>query len=178
MGLEIVELVIAVEELFDIAIPDEVAAGLLTPRHVMDYVSTRVPTAPPDRCLTQHTFYKVRRGLRATVGAGTAVTPATRLDTVAAEHTWPAVWSTVREAAGTSGWPETTPWPGWLRDGPVDLRALVLHIVTHLPQPDPARGESWTRERIELALREVVYQTVGRRGFSLDDEFVGDLGLD
>lgn len=178
MGLDIVELVMACEEHFGIEIPDRIAAGLLTPRHVVDYVSTRVPMAAADRCLTQHTFYRVRRGLRATVGSGTVVEPATRLDTLATRNTWPAVWSDVRDSAGILGWPASVPRRGWLRDGPADVWELVVHVAAHLPKPDLARGECWTRERIELGVRLAVDDTVGLRGFSLDDEFVADLGLD
>ena len=38
MGLDTVELVMAFEEDFHVLIPDEVAATLLTPRHVIDFV--------------------------------------------------------------------------------------------------------------------------------------------
>ena len=36
MGLELVELVIRIEEKFEVSIPDEAAAVMTTPRHVID----------------------------------------------------------------------------------------------------------------------------------------------
>jgi hypothetical protein len=38
MGLDTVELVMAFEERFGVSIPDAVAAELVTPRHVIDYL--------------------------------------------------------------------------------------------------------------------------------------------
>jgi hypothetical protein len=38
MGLDTVELVMAFEERFGVSVPDTVAAELVTPRHVIDYL--------------------------------------------------------------------------------------------------------------------------------------------
>ncbi|HEX8250709.1 MAG TPA: hypothetical protein VF599_21220 [Pyrinomonadaceae bacterium] len=41
MGLDIVETMMRIEEEFEVAIPNEVAATLSTPREVIDYLMTR-----------------------------------------------------------------------------------------------------------------------------------------
>jgi acyl carrier protein len=47
MGLDLVEFVMAVEERFDIEIPDEEASRLLTPRMVMDCVERHEASRHP-----------------------------------------------------------------------------------------------------------------------------------
>lgn len=62
MGLEIVELVIRFEEAFGIAISDEVATRMTTPREVADYIETKVAVADGSACLSQQAFYFLRGG--------------------------------------------------------------------------------------------------------------------
>ena len=52
MGLDIVELMIAVEGSFDIDIPNEDAARLETPQLLVDYLASRLPTSesPDTHC--------------------------------------------------------------------------------------------------------------------------------
>ncbi len=178
MGLESVELVMAFEEAFEIDIPDAVASGMITPRQTIDYVASRLATVPAGRCLTQQIFYRLRRGLRAESGAGHAFRPATKVREIAEKREWPGLWTRVREAAGAPGWPDRIPRKGWLIDGPETLRELTVHIAMHLPSPDVGRGESWTRERIELTVRRTVWDSLRVKGFALDDQYVRDMGVD
>jgi hypothetical protein len=41
MGLDLVEMVVRIEEEFEVRIPDEVAETLLTPRNVVDFLMTQ-----------------------------------------------------------------------------------------------------------------------------------------
>lgn len=63
MGLDGVELVMAVEEEFDISIDDAAAGKLLTPRLLTDYVLSKVTTTTTDVCLTQRAFNLLRKSL-------------------------------------------------------------------------------------------------------------------
>jgi hypothetical protein len=63
MGLDIVEFVMSVEERFGIAIPDEDASNLVTPRKVVDYVMSKVTCGEDRGCLSQREFYRLRRAL-------------------------------------------------------------------------------------------------------------------
>jgi hypothetical protein len=178
MGLDGVELVMAFEEAFGVAIPDEVASEMITPRQTIDYVASRLGAAPAGRCLTQQVFYRLRRGLRPECPAGLDLRPATGVREIAGRRGWPALWARVREAAGAPDWPERIPWKGWLAEGPETLRELTVHVAMHLPTPDTALGESWTRERVELTVRRSVWETVLVKGFALDDQYVRDMGID
>jgi hypothetical protein len=179
MGMDSVELVIGFEAAFGIAIPDEEAARMRTPRRVLDFAAARVPTVRADRCLTQRTFYALRRAIRARVDAVAELAPATPLRAVEADrNAWPVVWTRIRIAAGELGWPQSVPWHGHWSGGPATLGELARHVAAHVARGAPARGEPWTREGLELTLREVVWDVVSVRDFALDDDFVRDLRID
>jgi hypothetical protein len=174
MGLDTVELVMGFEEAFGIAIVDEDAARLRTPRMVLDYVAARVAVVPADGCATQRTFYALRRGLRAAGAADGPLRPGTPLRALTDRAAWPGLWTRVRAEAAEPEWPASVPWSGFWSDGPATLGQLARHVATR----PPAAGQPWTREQMELALRHVVDDVTGVREFSLDDEFVRDMKLD
>lgn len=62
MGLDGVELMLSVEEEFEIDIDDADAANLLTPRMLADYVVSRLRTlgGASGRCRSQCAFYRIR----------------------------------------------------------------------------------------------------------------------
>jgi acyl carrier protein len=61
MGLDTVELVIAIEDEFGIHIDNEDAASLTTPGEVTDFVLTRVRMLPEDNYLVKRGFYEIRK---------------------------------------------------------------------------------------------------------------------
>src|SRR5688572_20344208 len=78
MGLELVELVMETEETFDLSIPDEDAGRIRTPREMTDYVIARLRFPQEGGCLTQKTFYRVRRAAVSCLAVPrSAVKPAT-----------------------------------------------------------------------------------------------------
>jgi hypothetical protein len=179
MGMDSVELVMGFEEAFGIAIPDEEAARMRTPRRVLDFAAARVPTVRAVRGLTQRTFYALRRAVRAQLDAAARLAPATPLRTLAPDRdAWPVVWTRIRIAAGEPEWPESVPWHGRWSGGPATLGELARHVAAQVVRGAAARGEPWTREGLELTLREVVWDVVGVRDFALDDDFVHDLRID
>jgi hypothetical protein len=175
MGLDGVELVMAFEEAFGIGIPDEDAARLETPRHVMEYVAARLSIAPSTGCKTQRSFYALRRGLRAAGITGVELRPGTPLRTLADRTSWPVLWTRARIRADRPEWPEQMPWEGFWRDGPRTLADLARRVSV---VPPPHRREPWTREQIEFMVREVVRDTAGVGDFDLDHRFVRDMGID
>lgn len=170
MGLDTVELVMGFEDAFGMMIPDEDAARLRTPRMVMDYVAARLPVEAAGHCVTQRTFCRLRRGIRANAATVVQVRPATPLRALADRRGWPALWMRIRASAGEAGWPD--------RDGRETAGELATWIAMRLPGPDRARGGAWTREAIEFTLRRVVRDTVVIERFALDDDFVRDMRLD
>lgn len=63
MGLDGVELIIAIEEEFGIDIADSEAEKLFTAGDIFELLKTKVARSDPGVCLTQQTFYKLRRAL-------------------------------------------------------------------------------------------------------------------
>src|SRR5262245_14523910 len=168
----------ATEETFGIAIPDEVAERLLTPRDLVDYVASQVPTIPSPECATQRLFYRLRRGFRAQIPAlARRFDPDTPLREIIDKDQWPRLWSAVRRSVGEPTWPETVPWPGLLRDGPRTVRQLIWHLLAALPRPRIEAGEAWTRQRIEGEVRRIVGEQLGVQDYRLDARFIEDLGL-
>jgi hypothetical protein len=178
MGLDSVELVMGFEAAFGIVIPDAIATGMITPRHTIDYVALSLGTSPVARCLTQQVFHRLRCGLRSVLAKDVTLRSTTALDEIASKRDWPRIWSRIREIAGDPNWPERVPWKGWLIEGPETFRELTVYVAMLLPPPDLIRGESWTRERIELVVRRVVWDTIRVQGFKLDDQYVRDMGVD
>jgi len=63
MGLDAVEIVLAVEDAFDIHIEDAEAEKLLTPRRLIDFIQTKVSSTTTTFCLTQRAFNLLRKAL-------------------------------------------------------------------------------------------------------------------
>ena len=176
MGLEGLELVLATEETFAIAIPDAVAAAIQTPAELIEFIAANVPIATSRECLTQQLFYRLRRGFRSQVPlmAGRFDLD-TELAGILHKNQWHDAWLAIRAASGDSSWPESVPWPGFFRDGPKTVRQLLWHLVATLPRP--SQGESWSRVRIEAEVRRIVAEVLGKKDFDLSAKFIGELGV-
>jgi|ERR1043166_2818332 acyl carrier protein len=176
MGLEGVELVVAIEETFAIDISDAAAAAMLTPADVIEFIVAHVPTSTPVDCLTQQTFFRLRKGFRRTLSKPIGKFD---LDTELADwfhkDQWPEAWRGIRAAATDHCWPESIPWPGFLRDGPRTVRQLIWHLVASLPKP--ATGEPWSQVKIEAEVRRIIYEILAKKDFELSAKFIGDLGV-
>lgn len=63
MGLDVVELIMRVEETFEIEIGDEEASELITVGQLYTCILGKLGLSPSDRCLSSVAFYRVRRAL-------------------------------------------------------------------------------------------------------------------
>lgn len=63
MGLEFVEMILAVEDTFGFSIPDEDAAGLDTVGKLYEYILAHRFRGYQEDCLSSITFYKLRRAM-------------------------------------------------------------------------------------------------------------------
>jgi hypothetical protein len=68
MGLDLVEYVIAIEDAFEISIPDADAAELDTPGKLVDYLCARLGEARDGAPLIQTVFYRLRAALATELG--------------------------------------------------------------------------------------------------------------
>ena len=84
MGLDTVELVMEIEEAFDISIPEDRASRMLTVGDVYDFIIEKTAESTPtsSTCLTAMAFYELRRQLRSLGLAESGFRPKTRLDQV------------------------------------------------------------------------------------------------
>jgi acyl carrier protein len=80
MGLDAVEIVMAIEDAFDISIENSEAEKILTPRQLIDLVQSKVLVATSRVCLTQRAFNLLRKSLlRNGQWKRADIAPATRL---------------------------------------------------------------------------------------------------
>jgi len=82
MGLDTVELVMEIEEAFDISIPDDRASTMLTVGDVYEFIleKTADSTLKSSTCLTAAAFYDLRRHLRSLGLTHLPIRPKTELD--------------------------------------------------------------------------------------------------
>lgn len=139
MGLETVELVIRFEEAFDVTIPDEVAAGMTTPRAVTDYIVTQVTTAERSACLSQQAFYFLRRSFSNRLQLPrSAFHPGVRLQTLFPKEMRKNVWGQLQTEMGPHALPDLAR-PLWLfyalSTGVVLLALCISYSTPHLSLP-------------------------------------------
>jgi len=186
VGLDAVEYISAIEESFNVAIPDAEAARMVTPRHVVDYLTMQVPVATDGPCLSQRAFYRLHAALREQSRGDPLplITPDTALDAIVPRRARAQAWQRVRDQLGAAkfpGPPTPADWfsrLAWWR--PRRVRDVVRHVVAYAPRA--VLGEhGWTRPQIAgvvTALCEEEFGVDMRRRFTLDSEFVRDMGVD
>lgn len=77
MGLDTVELVMAIEDSFDVQIPDEQAEKIRTVGDAYEFIiaAKQANQTPRDVCLSAATFYRIRRSLCPLINVGFPRTP-------------------------------------------------------------------------------------------------------
>jgi hypothetical protein len=182
MGMDTVELVMAIEEEFGIDIPNQEAETLTTVGEMYDYLRLILGTKSPAHCMSQRLFYKVRRALIENYGVPRqSITVDSMLKDIVPEselkQSWPylEVFSQLTFPRLDPGW-----WPiaSRLRFDQVTLRELiatmlVLNAEKLLIEPD-------TDEGIWVRMCKVI---VTEFNFNADEirpgaSFTKDLGLD
>ena len=107
MGLDGVELVMAVEEKFGISITDEEATKALTVGDLKRLVTAKLDVAPADGCLTQRAFHLVRKNAMTEFGIlRRNLRPDTTLKTVVPQSTRRKSWRNFQDALGVAELPE------------------------------------------------------------------------
>ncbi|MDY7095190.1 MAG: hypothetical protein SX243_19610 [Acidobacteriota bacterium] len=123
MGLDIVELLLNVEETFDLHLPNEDAQHLDTPRKLIDYLEARLLTQDTGPCLSQRAFYRLRRGIEQVQNIPTrSVTPSTTLESLFPVRERRQAWKALQKALGL-------PLPSLHRSTRVVVEGWVLAIA-------------------------------------------------
>ena len=106
MGLDSVELVIAFEEAFSVAIEDAVAEKMRTPRDVIDFIARHRGSGTKKLCLTRRAFHRIRERMMAVGIARIAIRPDASLTRLFPENTRRSMWVQARGDISRSQWPE------------------------------------------------------------------------
>ena len=144
MGLDVVEIVLEIEEAFDISIPDEVAEKIQTVGQLYDYVVEQTRGRPhrsadeaPDRtdvCLTAATFYLVRRELCAKLGLDRRqVRPRTPLEDLFPQAARRRDWAELEHKLNLK-------FPALVRPRPLIFWAIALCLAMAAIANSPRRG--------------------------------------
>ena len=94
MGLDIVELVMEVEDSFDVKISNDQAQEVETVGDLFEIVKSQIALAPAGKCLSASTFYDIREGLDA-IGISDRFGPSTRLDEIIPSQNRRSLWSSL-----------------------------------------------------------------------------------
>lgn len=114
MGLEGVELVIAMEDAFGVSISDEEAENITTPEEAIILISNKVQTSEDDLCLNQRAFNYIRKILvdEFSVPRRNVVTESDLSKLVVMERQRE-FWDRTKEMSGAHKWPGLSR-PAWI----------------------------------------------------------------
>ena len=98
MGLDAVELVMEVEDAFEIEIPSDLAVHLLTVGDLFEYVKSQAQKGPVGTCLTAATFYRLRNAIEAS-GIETRFGPSSPLGEVFPKQNRRKLWAAIAKNA-------------------------------------------------------------------------------
>jgi hypothetical protein len=114
MGLDVLELVMEVEESFDVVLPDAELGRVDTVGDLYHFVLRQRGVRAARPCLSSVAFYRVRRALMEGTGAARrGVRPRTRLEELLPVENRHALWERFRRASGPLR-PHGLAHPGWI----------------------------------------------------------------
>ena len=97
MSLDTVELVISIEERFDISIPDAEAAQLYTIQDIANWVYSNIPANPTAKCKSQLLFYALRKYFQDQFGIDkNAFVPQCTIRDLLVNHNLKAAWRDIQ----------------------------------------------------------------------------------
>ena len=178
MGLDGVELVLAIEEAFGIAIPDAVAAEMITPAMMISYVQEAVGSRPDHKaCISLRAFHRVRASLMKCTGAGRSdVTLKTPINKLFSGEKRTQHWQEFQAHSSLASLPNLGFGTGWLFS-PRSVNDLVSIAISAI-SAEIREERSWTNEEVRQLVRLTICDQLGIKKFKDTDEFVRDLGVD
>jgi len=178
MGLDIVEFVISVEDAFGIAIPNQVAQNLVTPRAVADYVQSRLAAGNDEVCHSQRAFYMLRAAAVQSLEVPRGrVTPNSKWRALLPGGAFSKKWKRLGKVVGVSDWPASS-IPGYTPPPSRTVGATAEYLAQRFPALVKGHGSAWSRREIETVLAGLIQHVLGIASFGWDDRFVEDLRLD
>ena len=177
MGLDLIEFTLAVEDSFQLSIPDADAAVIYTPGQLVDYLMTRLPQSSTSGCVEQAAFYALRGASMRVLGyPRAAIGPETRWAEILPRRARRRHWRLLQHATGTSKWPGLTPW-GTLPKRLSTIGGTARYLATYTPGAFKGLDKRWTRTEVEKVISGLMTEQLGITTFEWDHRFVQDLGL-
>lgn len=181
MGLDIVEFIVAVEDAFELVIPNAVAERLTTPRRLIDYLTACLPPALDDTCLSQRAFYNLRDALHRRLGLRhEAWRPSTSLFHILPESDRDQLWRQIGYDMRARHWPRVGK-PGWFERPTAPRLSHLGEVASFLAERASSSlkraGEGWTRNQVAGVIRRLLWSELRIDEYSEDDRFVQDLGV-
>lgn len=178
MGLDTVEFVLAVEEAFQIAIPDEEVQKMLTPRNVVDYVFARLSGTADRLCLEQRAFYRLRRAtMRVFETPRSAVTASTPWQKILPGRSRRHNWRLLHQTAGTPQWPRLGLW-GKIPHDVETVGGTARYLAVEATAALKGITAGWTRQQVEETVARLMKECLGITDFGWDQHFARDLRVD
>jgi len=129
MGLDAVELVMAVEQRFGITLDDESALSCTTPGDLVNCVFSKLETEGATGRLSAHAFYALRRELVRTFGfERRRIAPDTPLENLWSPNQRRWAWHRLGVALQSKTWIQLE-HPAWLQAVMIGLSILTLFLV-------------------------------------------------
>ncbi|MBI5381895.1 MAG: hypothetical protein HZA31_08345 [Opitutae bacterium] len=176
MGLDSVELILAWEESFGITISDAEAATMFTTRLVTESVYAKIRSDQPEDqgCLSLRAFFRLRKAFAEEGISRQEVRPDAKVADFVPRPRRREILGAVSERAGL-GPLKRVPFAlqftfGRVRDMVSDA-VIGKHEMLRLP------GHGWSQAQVREVVRAVLFTQQALRGFSDDDKFVEDLGI-
>ncbi|MFO1440244.1 MAG: acyl carrier protein [Verrucomicrobiaceae bacterium] len=186
MGLDAVELVMAFEETFQVSISDAEAEKLMTPRHVVDLIVSKLglQDGPQSLSWSDQFTARLREALLIQGVTDDLITPDQPLEAIfPIRATRREDWQHLKECLQASRWPRLR-WFGLSADFPPALPTL-RHLAEwlaweSLPQLTPEKLRSLTRGDVSYLVKGIILNQLGLPESEYDEgkTFVGELGVD
>jgi acyl carrier protein len=114
MGMDLVEIVVRVEDAFGIQISDAEATRITTTRELADFVATKVPLSDEPSCLSQQSFYFLRKRFSQHLSfSPSSFYPNAWLEGFVPKENRRIVWATLQAETGANTLPDLAR-PIWL----------------------------------------------------------------
>ena len=175
MGLDSVEIVIQLEQTFDVQIFDREAENLTTPRETMELIGLKLGVSDAfSPCPGLRAFRLVRHGIREAAGdPDLRVRGSDRVGDFYRRGQKKEFWMRFSQATGLSGFRP----PSLLWRTP-RVREIVESVCARHLHQLKRQDEPWTEGWIRFGVRAVVKDVVGLSGFSDNHRFIEDMGID
>ncbi len=175
-GLSVVELVMEIEQVFHLTIPDREARTIVTVGDIKNYLASRVRLGSSTDCVTQRAFYRLRSVVCGELTVPRSlVRPSSAWKDLLPAHGRRWVWGRIVKRARL---PRQPPWnvAGLRWKLPIyrDTVGSTARLIA-AAEPVSPRGpdESWTRGEISRAVDRLVMDVCEVTDFS-DDVFLED----